>query len=555
MATERPYCKTQRKPNATPTCNSHLAKQPRLDPDGDAVEGFQTPLDEVPLLDGDALAGTAVLADVAVPAAPLDDADAGDAEVGLHAQQRLVVPVGAPADLRRAGGVGRVGGLGPVQMDGKEGAGHDEAVGGIEVDLLGRWPRGRFEPVEGPTTTPTTGAARTRTVAGVPVVGHRLGGESDGLLAAPGATDLVLGVAPLQEVVLGAAGGAVSPEVAQGAAAVRIVPGVEGGHRRGSAEGPDSDVLQFGVVGRLTEDVGQLVQLILGQETEGQLVRFALPGCCRDTSLLLLLLLLLLGVIVVGGGHHGIPVGGTVRGLLPPMEHAGPVDGVPIPEELPGLGRRLGGRAGRREGQAHPSRTGRGQTSRRLLVGRRGGPAEAESSEGGRRGAACACAVGGAVGGPQRPPREGQADRSPGEVPRIARRRRVQRDHPGLRRSRRGTFAGTGSRSSSRRRRRRTIAILRHQVDRLAVAERFAPDAELDPGRAAAAAGCRGSCLGGVGEVIVHGCRMLRPSLSLTEDWFLRKTLCDMNSLICCSTQRNVSIQPPRQLLRTSTSI
>ena len=220
------------------------------------------------------------------------------------------------------------------------------------------------------------------------MVGYRLGGESDGLLATAGPPDLVLRVASFQEVVLGIAGRTVSPEVAQGAAAVRIVTGVEGGHRRGSAEGPHSDVLQFGMVGRLTEDVGQLVQLILGQETEGQLVRSALLGSTSDTSLLLqlLLLLLLLGVIV--GGHHGIPVGGTVRGLLPPVEDTGAVDGVPIPEELPGLGllrRRLGGRAGR-EGQAHPSRSGRGQTrsGRLLLVGRRG--SSAESSEGGRRG-------------------------------------------------------------------------------------------------------------------------------------------------------------------------
>ena len=102
----------------------------------------------MPLLDGNALAGAAVLADVAVPAAPLDDADAGDAEVGLHAEQGLVVPVGAPADLRWAGGVGRVGRFGPVQVDGKEGAGHDEAVGGIEMDLLGRWSRRRFEPMQ-----------------------------------------------------------------------------------------------------------------------------------------------------------------------------------------------------------------------------------------------------------------------------------------------------------------------------------------------------------------------------------------------------------------------
>mmetsp|Transcript_12757 Transcript_12757/g.30370 ORF Transcript_12757/g.30370 Transcript_12757/m.30370 type:complete len:670 (-) Transcript_12757:275-2284(-) len=270
----------------------HLAEQTGLDPDGDAVEGFQTALDEGALLDRHSLARAAILPDVAVPAAPLDDADARDAEVGLHAEEGLVVPVGGPADLRRlSGGIGRVRRLGPVEVDGQEGAGHDEAVGGIEMDLLGGGSGGRFVPVERfvAVVVAVAGAAGTaaitRAIDGVAVVGHGLGGEPDGLLLVviAATADLVLRI----EVALGVARGAGAAEGAERPAAVRIVAGVaagrvEGGDRRRlpAEVGPDADVLQFGMVRRLAEDVGELVQLVPGQEAEGELVRSALVRVC-----------------------------------------------------------------------------------------------------------------------------------------------------------------------------------------------------------------------------------------------------------------------------------
>mmetsp|Transcript_32118 Transcript_32118/g.94541 ORF Transcript_32118/g.94541 Transcript_32118/m.94541 type:complete len:226 (+) Transcript_32118:117-794(+) len=174
------------------------------------------------------------------------------------------------------------------------------------------------------------------------------------------------------------------------------------------------------------------------------------------------------------------------------MKHSGPVDGVAIPEELPGLNAglllllRLLHRRPGREGQTHPARTGRGQSAaagrlRGLLVGRRGG-GTAEDHVGTTTNATHTTTPVSAQGSA----RKGQADGGAGEVPGVARRRRVQRDHLGLaRRPRRRRGALLLLRGS----RRRPGAILRHQVDGLSVPERLAPDAELDPGRPAARRG------------------------------------------------------------------
>mmetsp|Transcript_24573 Transcript_24573/g.58101 ORF Transcript_24573/g.58101 Transcript_24573/m.58101 type:complete len:276 (+) Transcript_24573:2852-3679(+) len=122
----------------------HFSKDQWIDPHRNAVKGPEALLDEVPLVDGHpvvfrrlvlvppSLAGALtdggglLGAVVSVPSLPLDNAYPGDTQMGLHAQEGLVVPVGRP--LRN----GR--GLAAVDDDRQKRADHHQSVRGVELD-------------------------------------------------------------------------------------------------------------------------------------------------------------------------------------------------------------------------------------------------------------------------------------------------------------------------------------------------------------------------------------------------------------------------------------
>ena len=508
------------------TKNSHLPEQAGLDPDRDAVEPEQAPLDHLPLLDGNARGGTAVWSHVAVPSPPLDHAHPGDPEVGLHAQEGLVVPVGAPPDHGRAAGVGGVGSLGPVQVDGQEGADHYDAVGRGE-QYLGLGGGGRIGGGEG-------GVGPTRGVRGV----GGGGGEVHILLTprpsssccccccccgcgcgcgcgATAATGLVLGVLPLEEVVP-REGGQRSPGPHVGAG---VLPGVERRRAVGAPDPDRGDVLDGrGILGP-PQDVGHGVLLVPAEALEGEAVHREGGGRGGGS-----LLRLLLGGSGGGGGGGGAGAASVGR-VLPPVEAARAVDGVAVAEEALLLlllllllrgGKGQEGSQARGRGRGGGGGGGGGGGQRRppdALAGMDEGEAHPARADG--RGKARALALrtllGGGPGGPVLPPApgaaaqgtaaEGQVEGGAGGEPGEARRGGVQGDHAGaVGAALRGAAAGA------------LVLVLvlpprrRGEEHRLAVADVLAPDQHGDPGHSA------GNGRGGAGGgEAVHGSPPLRP--------------------------------------------
>ena len=96
-----------------------------VDPDGDAVEGTETFLDQTAFTAGNPGFRTASIASVAVPSAPLDDTNARHPQMRLHRQQHLVIPIRRPHGIRI---------IAAVQNHGKEGADYDQSIVRVQMD-------------------------------------------------------------------------------------------------------------------------------------------------------------------------------------------------------------------------------------------------------------------------------------------------------------------------------------------------------------------------------------------------------------------------------------
>mmetsp|Transcript_5503 Transcript_5503/g.11619 ORF Transcript_5503/g.11619 Transcript_5503/m.11619 type:complete len:835 (-) Transcript_5503:739-3243(-) len=165
----------------------HFTKDQRIDPYRDTVERTQAFLYQVSFVDGNTvvfrllLLGlvrllrfvvvvvvAAAVVVVPVPPLPLDDTDPGHPQVGLHAEEGLVVPIGGPLRCFRR--------LVPVNDDRQERADHHQSIGGVELHGLADAPPG---------VAPPGGRrlAHGAFLRGTAVVGGRGGRKADAFLA------------------------------------------------------------------------------------------------------------------------------------------------------------------------------------------------------------------------------------------------------------------------------------------------------------------------------------------------------------------------------------